>query len=241
MDDETRARVEVVREVHRVLAGPARPITRLETAAGAGGVTPPALLPARGPAVADDSGTPTVAGVIARRRSRYALAQPLPAATLGDLIGSALGEVAREGGRRTVSPTAGGLATRQADVLALRVPDQRGHWRHEPDQDRLRLVGAVDEQQLTEALDQPEFAGSAAIIALSAHLDVGLARYSVRHYRTLHLDAGIALQNLALVATALDLPTCPVAGFDDARLDALLGHPPTTITLALLAVGGAGA
>lgn len=234
MDEETRARVEVVRHVHDVLAGPSRPGS---PGTGRRAPTPDApVLPAPGPS---DSGR--LAGldvVLARRRSRYDLTRPLPAPLLGRLVGHALGEAAREGGRRPVSPTAGGLATRQADVLALRVPGAAGLWRHEPGQDRLQRVGPVDAEHLAAALDQPPFAGAAAIVALSARLDVGLARYSVRHYRTLHLDAGIALQSLALAATALDLPACPVAGFDDARLDALLGHPSTTLTLALLAVGG---
>ncbi len=51
------------------------------------------------------------------------------------------------------------------------------------------------------------------MILLVARLDTTLVKYPIRHYRTLHVDAGIALQNLYLVATALELAACAVTAF----------------------------
>ena len=44
-----------------------------------------------------------------------------------------------------------------------------------------------------------------------------------RSYRLAHLETGVASQNLHLVATALELGSCMVFGFDDQLTDSLLG------------------
>lgn len=76
---------------------------------------------------------------------------------------------------------------------------------------------------LRSVLAQPEFAEVAPMaVVLVARLAVGVAKYPARHYRTVHVDAGIATQNVYLVATALGLGGCAVTGFDDAGLAAVL-------------------
>lgn len=74
-------------------------------------------------------------------------------------------------------------------------------------------------------------------VLVVARLDTTLTKYSIRHYRTLHIDSGIALQNLYLVATALELAGCAVTGFDDHALAQLLRLPDTMFPTALFPFG----
>ncbi|MDQ1106350.1 nitroreductase family protein [Nocardioides zeae] len=91
---------------------------------------------------------------------------------------------------------------------------------------------------LARALDQPELAERAGVVvALVARLDTTLGRYPARHYRTLHLDAGVALGHLYLATTALGLPGVAVMGYDDTAFDALLDLPEDQLTAVLFAVG----
>lgn len=77
--------------------------------------------------------------------------------------------------------------------------------------------------QLRKVYVQPEFAERAAVtVILAARVRRALAKCPVRHYRTLHVDTGIATQNLYLVATALGLRCCAVTGYCDAAARQLL-------------------
>lgn len=233
-----------------------------------GGVPDPrgaaALVPPEAPAGASPVPLPLAtlpavdltATVDARRSSyRFAPEQPtLP--DLAALLGTALGPgrtVRTPAGARTLtrSPSAGGLPSLEAYVVA-RGPGLLAAGVHRAD------LGAGSEAGtggpalvpvrlgdptafLAAALDQPEFATRAtAVVALVASLDATLGKYPPRHYRTLHLDAGVALGHLWLAATALELPACAVMGFDDTALDALLGLGPGRFTAVLLALSGRG-
>jgi SagB-type dehydrogenase family enzyme len=48
-------------------------------------------------------------------------------------------------------------------------------------------------------------------------------KYGLRGYRFALLEAGHVVQNLVLAATALRLPTLPLGGWYDRRVDALVG------------------
>jgi SagB-type dehydrogenase family enzyme len=63
-------------------------------------------------------------------------------------------------------------------------------------------------------------------IVLSARWDRPIAKYGERSYRIVALDAGHLAQNILLVATALGVAGCPIAGFHDDALAAELGLDP---------------
>lgn len=65
-----------------------------------------------------------------------------------------------------------------------------------------------------------------ALIVLAAHWKRTLSKYQERGYRILLLDAGHLAQNILLMAAALDLGACPLAGFLDDRLGELLQLEP---------------
>ncbi|WP_181783559.1 SagB family peptide dehydrogenase [Pseudonocardia pini] len=183
--------------------------------------------------------------VLHARRAHYRFAErPLDPGVLSTLLRLAAG------GQRTVTlpdgrlhrmrmnPSAGGLRSITVHVVAgpgRLVP--AGVHRHVDG--ALVVVRAGDPlPALRAALVQPEFADRAAVtLVLVGDLAATMPRYPARHYRTLHVDAGILAQNLWLVATALDLACCAVSGFQDEPLAALLALPATSIPILALPLG----
>ncbi|WP_322762900.1 SagB family peptide dehydrogenase [Frankia sp. Cr2] len=135
--------------------------------------------------------------------------------------------------RLRMAPSAGGLpssavyvATKPGgDIPGGDIPG--GVFRYEADGHCLETLWSGDPTAaLRSVLVQPEFAERAPMMLfLVARLDTTLVKYPIRHYRTLHVDAGIALQNLYLVATALELAACAVTAFADHAVTQLLGLP----------------
>ena len=182
-----------------------------------------------------------------QRRSVYDY-DPAPMASvhLGSLLRFAVGQGPSRGGegaagpRLGLAPSAGGLRSLDAYVVAWRV-DGVTAGVHRYDREGHGLVPVRDgdvKPDLADALLQPEFADRpAACVVLVGRLDRTVGKYSARHYTTLHVDAGIAVQNLYLVATALGLGGCAILGFRSGRLEALLRLPRTALPLIAFAVG----
>jgi SagB-type dehydrogenase family enzyme len=171
--------------------------------------------------------------VLARRRSSYSFGPQPTLEDLATLLHHGVSTSPRAGGLPSLVPY---VVTRGLDALAsgvhlcdIRLPA--------PGLAAVRL-GDVS-AYLAESLDQPPFATRVPLwLALVADLDVVGSRYPPRHYRTLHVDAGAALANVLLVATALGLPVCPVMGYDDSALARLLDLQDHCFVTVLVAVGG---
>lgn len=203
-------------------------------------VAPIVLPPTRAPAA-------SLAAVLGSRRSVYDFSDAaVPLDRLGSLLGSTVG-VARhvrlpDGTDRALpfAPTAGGLRTLDVHVVARRVTAvPPGVWRYDPDRHRLVPTSTGDPtEHLALAYLQAEFADRApATLVLVARAGVALATYPPRHYRTLHVEAGVAAQSIALVATGLGLGCCMVAGYRDDVVAGLLALDVTDIPMLLLPVG----
>lgn len=156
--------------------------------------------------------------VLVGRRSRYSFAREQPdLADLASLLVYGIGTAPRAGGLPSVVPhlvvCGPGALERGVHRVDLRLP-VRG----------LTAVRAGDPTAyLAASLDQPQFADRAPVwAALVVDLGMTLRSYPARHYRTVHLDAGAAMQNLLLVAASLGLAACPVMGYDDAAWARLL-------------------
>ncbi|MFD7654141.1 SagB/ThcOx family dehydrogenase [Actinosynnema sp. NPDC059797] len=164
--------------------------------------------------------------VLLNRRSRYSY-RPLGLDVLSTLLRYAVGVQRRVPPHVLgTNPTAGGLPSLRVHVVV----GGRLHEYHR-EQHALDDLGPVD---LDGVFAQPEFAERAhTVVVLSGRMGPGLAKYGPRHHRTVLLDAGIAVQNLYLVGTALDLRCCAVAGFDDEVARERVGEAP----LALFVVG----
>ncbi|GAA1204493.1 SagB/ThcOx family dehydrogenase [Prauserella alba] len=138
-----------------------------------------------------------------------------------------------------MAPSGDGLDLLRAYVL-IRGTDilEPGVYRYEAIAHELtRLTTADPVRPLQQVYWQPEFAAAPVTIALTTQMDVAFERKPLRHYRTMHVDSGIAVQNVYLIATALGLACCAVSDFDDANLSQLLGVPESEIPTMLIPVG----
>ncbi|WP_207843793.1 SagB family peptide dehydrogenase [Williamsia soli] len=179
------------------------------------------------------------------RRSRYDYA-PLDHEDLSALLRWALGPqrtlpTAGGGHRMSMHPSAGGLASTTAFPIVLRHIDGIAEGVYQFDRDAHQLLRRREGDvrgALTRCLVQPEFAErTPVIIVIVGELEATLVKYSERHYRTLHVDAGLAVANLYLVATALDLACCAISGFYDDQLAETLSLSESQIPLVAFAVG----
>nr|WP_042191090.1 SagB family peptide dehydrogenase [Kibdelosporangium sp. MJ126-NF4]CEL19838.1 TOMM biosynthesis dehydrogenase (protein B) [Kibdelosporangium sp. MJ126-NF4] len=182
----------------------------------------------------------SLAEALARRRSSYRYSS-MSTQDMATLLGWAVGpQRAVRDHRFNMAPSAGGLPS--LDIYAI-VRDVSGApagvHRYDRGEGTLSLMWRGDPTSaLRSALVQPEFADRAALVlAVVARLDVTLAKYPIRHYRTLHVDAGIVAQNLYLVAASAGLGCCAVAGFDDAMVTELLGLDETAFPVLLFTAG----
>ena len=184
-----------------------------------------------------------IGSVLASRQSRYDFDdRALALADLSTLLGCAVGvgrcveAYGNAAHALGIAPSAGGLPSVAVHVAATRVEGLAGVYAYAREEHA--LLGLGGPAALAAVVHQAEFATRpAAVIALGLRLDLGLAKYPLRHYRTMHVDAGIALQNLYLVATALGLAGCAVSGFDDGAADEAFGLPADAVTAVLFAVG----
>ncbi|MEO9322547.1 nitroreductase family protein [Nocardioides sp. C4-1] len=181
-------------------------------------------LPAPGPLEPADLGA-----TMGRRRSTYRFAHGSPSrAQLAALLHHGVGTAPRAGGLASITPY---VVTRDG----VRWADLR-----RPVPSLVTVRAGDPTEYVRQSIDQPPFADRVPTwIALVADLAPSRDRYPARHYRTVHLDAGAALQNVLLVAAALGLATCPVSGFDDRAWARLLDLHDDAFVAVLVAAGGA--
>jgi SagB-type dehydrogenase family enzyme len=185
--------------------------------------------------------------VLLARRSRYHFgSEPLRLDALATLLRFAAGlqriRTTADGHHHPlgVAPAAGGLPVMQTHVVAARVDGlAAGVYRYDMATHALQATSPGDPTaRLRDIYLQRRFADTAPVtLAMSADLAVAFGRYSLDHYRIVHVDAGILTQNLYLVSTALDLAGCAIVGFHGDRLADLLACPPGEIPLVLFPVG----
>lgn len=127
---------------------------------------------------------------------------------------------------RTV-PSAGARHAFETYLLVNRVDGiEPGLYRYMAiDQGLVKLnAGSGIAGQLKQAcLDQPQIENCAAAFIWVAVVERMFWRYVERGYRYLHLDAGHVCQNLALGAEQIGAGICPIAAFDDVKLNSALG------------------
>ena len=237
MDDLVGTRVERARAVHDALTDSGPPVSPIRLSEGDGVIT-----------LSEPSDAPSVPidGVLRDRCSRYSYG-PLGHPDLSALLRWALGpqRTVRTGDGEerllTFHPSAGGLPSTTAYVVALQTLDEIPVGVYEFDRGHHRLLrrrtGDV-RGALAQGLVQPQFARRAPVVViLVGELDATLTKYSERHYRTLHVDAGFAAAHLYLIATALDLACCAISGFYDNRISEMLSLQRSQVPLLAFAVG----
>ena len=237
-EDSLDSAVARVHEVHRCLVdrGTRGVLPTVPAADGTWALLPPLPLP---PMPLDTA--------LRDRRSHYRFADMDPR-QLSTLLRSATGPGRRverpDGTPHTfrMNPTAGGLESIDLHLVALRRTGEigSGTYLFDPHRHVLSRTGTgpcID--ALESCLVQPQFARRAPfVVVLVGRLDRTLIKYSARHYRTLHIDAGVVAQNLYLVATALRLACCAISGFYDAEISNMLRLDRLSVPLLAFALGG---
>jgi len=137
------------------------------------------------------------------------------------------------------SPTAGGMRELTLSFVLSRPGDELGAGVYRYARGRAEVVRfGVVRDHLRASLLQPEFADVFPVLLfVVANVEAPLEKYATRHYRTMHVDAGVLVQNLYLVTEAMGLAGCAIAGFTDARVASLLNLATTQLPVMAFALG----
>ncbi|MGH8883982.1 MAG: SagB/ThcOx family dehydrogenase [Egibacteraceae bacterium] len=138
-------------------------------------------------------------------------------------------------------PSAGGLQSAEVYLVANQVEGLRkGLWHYYPARHQLELLSEGNmRRKVVDACMYAEFLHYPGLVLILTGVMSRLRwKYGLRAYRYAHVDAGFVGENLYLVATALRLRVCAVAGFFDDRVDELLDiDGQDEFTVLLMAVG----
>jgi SagB-type dehydrogenase family enzyme len=166
--------------------------------------------------------------LLLHRRRSAAARRPEPM-SLGELsvllAASYLAAEVSPGVFRRPIPSGGALYPLELYTIAVAVDGlERGSYHYHPFRHRLECLRPLAVADVRAALVDPGLAdGAAALLVVTAMFWRSRFKYGARGYRFALLEAGHAIQNALLAATALDLPALPVGGFYDRCLDELVG------------------
>jgi SagB-type dehydrogenase family enzyme len=173
-----------------------------------------------------------------RRSQRAYSAAPLTLAELGQLLWAAQG-VTHPNGYRTAA-SAGALYPLELLVAVGRVSDlEAGIYRYHPDRHALTLIEAGDRRAALSAaaLGQESVAEGAVVLAIAAVYERTTVRYGERGRQYVHMEVGIAYQNVHLQAAALGLGTVFIGAFHDDQVHARLRLAAEERPLCLMPIG----
>jgi SagB-type dehydrogenase family enzyme len=176
--------------------------------------------------------------IAARRSTRSFGRRSLSLAEVGELLWAAQG-ITRADGHRA-APSAGALYPLSVHLVAERLEGAgAGAYAYEPAQRRLREVarGSLLARLVAAAPGQDWIADAAAALVVSAADEKLSARFGARAARFAHLEAGHAVENAHLEATALGLASVVVGAFDDDAVARLVRLGSGEEPLCLLIVG----
>ena len=158
---------------------------------------------------------------------------------VGQLLWSAYGVNAPEGGGRTV-PSAGAVYPLVVYLVARKVATiEPGVYRYWPEGHRLSeiVVGTISHQLAGVAMEQSFIEEAGACLVLTANFKAMLDQYGSRGELYIWLEAGHSAQNVYLQVQSLGLGVVAVGSFDEGLVASLLSLPPEERVLYLLPVG----
>jgi SagB-type dehydrogenase family enzyme len=173
-----------------------------------------------------------------RRSLRDYRDAPLTLDELSQLLWAAQGLTHPAGWRTAAS--AGALyplellaAVGQVDGLAA------GVYRYSPEHHSLTLIRTGDQRAALSvaALGQESVAQGAVVLALAGVYERTSGRYGQRAQQYVHMEVGIASQNIHLQAVSLGLGTVFIGAFQDDRVQTILGLAADERPLCLMPIG----
>ena len=179
------------------------------------------------------TGTVSLEQAIGRRRSRRAFRpDPLPVATVGQLLWAGQGITSPDGKR--AAPSAGALYPLELYVVT---PTQVMHYLPQGHRAETRAVPDLRPGLKAAALGQPPVGAAPVIIVVAAAPGRTGQKYGTRAEAFVQLEAGHAAQNILLQAAARGLAAVPVGSLDPARAAVTLALPPDQTVMYLIPVG----
>ena len=139
-------------------------------------------------------------------------------------------------------PTAGGLQCTEFYLVVNEVEDViQGLYHYSSTKNRLELIerGNLRWRVVDCCPSHGWLAEASVVIFIAPDISRLTWKYGPRKsYRLAHIEAGVASQNLHLVATALELGSCMVFGFEDELTDSFIGlDGRREFTILLVAIG----
>jgi SagB-type dehydrogenase family enzyme len=181
---------------------------------------------------------PVEQALFERRSIRAYQDSPLTLSELSQLLWAAQG-VTHPNGWRTAA-SAGGLYPLELLVAVGNVTGlPAGVYRYDPANHQIRLQLPGDQRAALSqaALDQESVAQGAVVLALAGIYERTTGRYGERGRQYVHMEVGIASQNIHLQATALGLGTVFIGAFYEDQLPPILGLAADERLLCLMPVG----
>jgi len=181
----------------------------------------------------------SVEEALQRRRScRSFSKQPVHLEHLSQILWAAQG-ITRADGRRT-APSAGALYPLEIYVVAGEVPGlPSGSYRYLPREHALLPTASTDLRAdiAAAAVHQDWMVQAPVILAVAADYGRTTGKYKERGVRYVHIEVGLAAQNVCLQVEALGLGATIVGAFQDQEMKTLLGLPEEEEPLTLIPVG----
>ncbi|MEN8181670.1 MAG: SagB/ThcOx family dehydrogenase [Myxococcota bacterium] len=173
------------------------------------------------------------------RRSRRTYArEELALDQVSQVLWSALG-ITSPGGRRTVA-SAGALHPLELHLVAAHVEDlPPGLYHYDLVNHALirRGFGDCRPELAVAAYQQHCVRIAAAVVAITAVFERTTGKYGERGVRYVHMEAGLAAQNVYLQAASLHIGTVLVGAFDDREVKRVLDLPREEQPLGLMPLG----
>jgi SagB-type dehydrogenase family enzyme len=184
-------------------------------------------------------GTMSVEQALHERRSlRDYRDAPLSLDELSQLLWAAQG-VTHPAGWRTAA-SAGALYPLELLAIVDQVDGlEAGVYRYSPEHHSLTLIRTGDQRAALSAaaLGQESVAQGAVVLALAGVYERTSSRYGQRGQQYVHIEVGIASQNIHLQAVSLGLGTVFIGAFDDDRVQTILGLAADEQPLCLMPIG----
>jgi SagB-type dehydrogenase family enzyme len=163
--------------------------------------------------------------LLEKRRSGREFDQAAIALTdLATVLHCGYGTFSRDATIRRTVPSGGGLYPLELYPIVSRVEGlEKGIYHYDPLRHALEALELRDlDRNVADLHVYPELAAAGVLLAVTGVFGRSRFKYGLRGYRFTLLEAGHALQNVLLAATALRLGAIPVAGVDDRSLERLL-------------------
>ena len=179
------------------------------------------------------TGTVSLGQAIEKRRSLRAFRpDPLPMATIGQLLWAGQGVTSPDGKR--AAPSAGALYPLELYAVT---PEQVMHYLPDGHRAETRAVSDLRPRLKAAAVGQSTVSAAPVVIVVAAVPSRLSDRYGAKAEEFVQIEVGHASQNMLLQAAALGLAAVPVGSLDPSRAADTLALPPDQTVLYLIPVG----